>query len=214
MSINLKAVAVSRPLLKDLSDHLRTLQGIPPTPTILATVTDSLSGLLERWLRNTVAHDWPSVIELRKAYTVQAAQDLSGHYIFLLSSRLQAFTEGLIGDDGMLADERERHQERVAFLSTLSHNERLYRDAILNFIPDIAPDDLKWLCNRSARLYQSIDEKHIDNFRVMRCRAPWHQSASMYKRAEEKGCFGSIDREVQNPLTGNVFKIGFNYYSH
>lgn len=91
-------------------------------------------------------------------------------------------------------------------------NQELYRDAIIAMIPDIGMDDLKWLCNKCANLYQKCDRwgEGVDNFRVAR-NIKGSEALARYDAIRNKGCCGFTDEEITNPLTKNEFIIGFNY---
>ena len=89
----------------------------------------------------------------------------------------------------------------------MGHNYKIYAGHIKSQIPSISEDDLRWLCNRAAKLYRKIDDGCVDNFR---CCDTWMHTES-YKKALSRGCCGFIDILVKNPRTGNSFCIGFNY---
>lgn len=88
-------------------------------------------------------------------------------------------------------------------------NTRLYGNAIREAIPDIPPQDFKWLANKSAAMYRQIDDPCIDNYRVAKVGDA--ESEAKYQEAYESGCCGSWDETYTNAVTGNSYKIGFNY---
>jgi hypothetical protein len=85
-------------------------------------------------------------------------------------------------------------------------NFRIYGAVIQAWIPDIGTDDLQFMVNKAAALYQEIDDPCTDNFRVSRL-----PESAAYCEAVAGGCCGSVDQEWTNPLTGNSFVVGFNY---
>lgn len=91
------------------------------------------------------------------------------------------------------------------------YNFEIYSADVLEQIPDISEDDLKWLCNQSAEVYKECEkiDDYIDNYRVTRVIDS--KVSSCYLERKDSGCCGSLDKPVKNPLTGNSFKIGFNF---
>lgn len=99
--------------------------------------------------------------------------------------------------------------ETIKLPSNWTHNERIYRHYIESFIPNINPDDIKWLCNQSAKAYNKIDDGCIDNYRV--CFSNNGSKTVAYMDALAEGCCGFYDDLVTNAYTGNSYWIGFNY---
>lgn len=89
-------------------------------------------------------------------------------------------------------------------------NEKIYKGSILRLIPDIDPDDLKFLCNKSASIYQKINDPCIDNYRISRLDSD-NKPNNKYTKSRDNGCCGSCDVKVKNPITNNKFIIGFNF---
>lgn len=89
----------------------------------------------------------------------------------------------------------------------MTHNKGIYVDMIQYYIPEISQQDLTWLCNKAANIYRNLDDGCIDNFRC--CRGD--SMSTLYKNVYDRGCCGFSDNIVQNPLTGSVFMVGFNY---
>lgn len=89
----------------------------------------------------------------------------------------------------------------------MSYNEKIYADWVQYYIPEITQQDLTWLCNKAANIYRNLNDGCIDNFRC----CVGESMSQAYKDAYHNGCCGFSDTVVQNPLTGNVFMIGFNY---
>lgn len=89
----------------------------------------------------------------------------------------------------------------------MSYNSAIYADRIQYYIPAINQQDLTWLCNKAGNIHQKINDGCVDNFRI--CRG--ESMSELYKTAYDNGCCGYWDEVVQNPLTGSVFMIGFNY---
>lgn len=89
-------------------------------------------------------------------------------------------------------------------------NEKIYKETILGWIPDIDPNDLKFLCNKSASIYQDNQKQHwVRNYRVKRIlkddKPNFH-----YDEAIKRHCCKAFDVQVSNPITNNIFSIGFN----
>ncbi len=89
----------------------------------------------------------------------------------------------------------------------MSYNTGIYADHIQYRIPAINQQDLTWLCNQAGSIYRSLKDNCIDNFRC----CAGDSMSQLYKDAYDNGCCGFYDEVVQNPLTGHVFMIGFNY---
>ena len=85
----------------------------------------------------------------------------------------------------------------------------IYGDRVRFFVPDVSEDELRWLCNKSGKLYRRIKDKCVDNYRV--CQVIDGKTTIDYQMKRAHGCCGSLDTTVTNPKTGNVFAIGFNY---
>lgn len=92
----------------------------------------------------------------------------------------------------------------------VSYNLGYYGEDIKRFIPDISDDDLKWLANKSAQDYKSLQDNCIDNYRVSRVVGDrgWSEE---YEKVLSTGCCGFSDVLHTNQKTGNSFWIGFNY---
>lgn len=93
----------------------------------------------------------------------------------------------------------------------MSHNLDIYEEWVKWFIPDIREDDLRFVCNKAAKIYKWADGSGgcVDNFRIKR-----HSCFSRHEKYDEalaNGCCGYVDEEVTNPKTRNTFTIGFNY---
>ena len=98
------------------------------------------------------------------------------------------------------------------FKSTDSYNFKMYSDTIKCWIPTIGEDDLRWLCNRAARLYKQCEKMGcVDNFRASRVCKVTSSVSVRYNDAVKSGCCGSVDNRHTNERTGNTFSIGFNY---
>jgi hypothetical protein len=93
---------------------------------------------------------------------------------------------------------------------TQTHNQRMYADFVKNWMPEINKDDLAFVCNRAASIYQKIDDGTVDNFRVCR-RLEGGDVTARYREVMANGCCGFHDETFYNPKTGNIFSIGFNY---
>lgn len=90
-------------------------------------------------------------------------------------------------------------------------NTRIYAQRVQDWIPDVNADDLLFLCNRSASIYQQIEAAGcVDNYRVSRV-GFFNRVSSAYSRAKAGGCCGYTDVVLKNPVTGNKFAVGFNY---
>jgi hypothetical protein len=89
----------------------------------------------------------------------------------------------------------------------MSYNEKIYAGAVQHFIPEIQQDDLAWLCNQAGNIYRNLNDGCIDNFRC----CAGDSMSEQYRYSYDNGCCGFSDNIVQNPLTGRVFMIGFNY---
>jgi len=91
-----------------------------------------------------------------------------------------------------------------------SFNLRFYDHAINEWLGEISEDDRRFVANRAASIYRSVDDGCVDNLRMSKV----IDGAAInpeYHKALDKGCCGFIDRVVTNPLTGNSFVIGFNF---
>lgn len=70
--------------------------------------------------------------------------------------------------------------------------------------------DIRWLANKVTKAMGKTKDSCIDNFRA--CYIPPDGKASDdYNRRLGNGCCGFHDQVVINELTGNKYKIGFNY---
>lgn len=69
--------------------------------------------------------------------------------------------------------------------------------------------DLHFVCNQLSKLYKEIDDACVDNIRISK--VTLDEIDSEYQDKYNAGCCGFADRNIVNPLTGNKFRIGFNF---
>ena len=100
--------------------------------------------------------------------------------------------------------------ERVSKGTEMTLNNDLFAKEIKDWIEDVDDLELKFLCDECARIYDSIDDECIDNFRISRIDSEGMVSIR-YLHAAAAGCCGAIYETVKNPVTGNKFFVGFNY---
>lgn len=93
----------------------------------------------------------------------------------------------------------------------MPYNQQIYAGRIQEALGPVDARDLAWLCNQAAKLYKRVEPQGcVDNFRVSKLNILGMPSDA-YTRIRERGCCGSSDEKVKNPVTGNRFIIGFNY---
>ena len=86
-----------------------------------------------------------------------------------------------------------------------------YSRSIQSWIPDVSEDDARYLANKAADLYKSVEEDGcVDNFRITEVKNGVDVNPA-YQEAVDSGCCGSRDELYTNPLTHRTFKIGFNF---
>ena len=78
---------------------------------------------------------------------------------------------------------------------------------ILAHLSNIGGEDLVWLSNRLASVYQKGTYECIDNWRMCAGSMPDYD----YREAQAQGCCGFYDNVFDNPKTGNSFCVGFNH---
>lgn len=83
---------------------------------------------------------------------------------------------------------------------------------VLACIKDIINDDLVWLCNQIAADYKVRGRNDCrDNDRLCRAATFTKAPTAHYKMAQARGCCGSHDQILTNPLTSNSYWLGCNY---
>lgn len=88
----------------------------------------------------------------------------------------------------------------------MSYNDRIYGQFIAAAVPQIATADRLWLGNRLGKLYR---KGRGNNYRLCMADSTGSTNAR-YKAIAANDSAASIDKQLINPQTGNVFWFGFN----
>ena len=93
-------------------------------------------------------------------------------------------------------------------MGELSFNLRIYQHLVKSHVDN--EHDLKFVCNNLGKMYQEVQAHGcVDNIRVSKLVTELLDE--QYQAAIDRGCCGSTDRRITNPVTGNKFIIGCNF---
>lgn len=84
-----------------------------------------------------------------------------------------------------------------------------YRARFKSWRDVVAPTVLQWLDAHIADQLAERDLGHMDNFRV--CDPTIPSQKRRYLRQKQTGCCGSSDWQVECPIDGKTYWVGFNY---